>query len=197
MAVVTRASKSPKKKRPRKIREIVCNRWSDVTKAFGSFGSESAFRPHSTDRWIFRGQADSVWPLENSLRRTYLKKCTDWAHSWFWNSAMVLKRIEGQLAFDFASRAQLHGLNVSVEHPVALLSAMQHFRAPTRLLDWTYSAYVALYFALERQPACDTAAVWALNISALHQRATRKVLPEQRLPDGTKMVPPIRFMDFS
>jgi hypothetical protein len=30
------------------------------------------------------------------------------------------------------------------------LSVMQHYGAPTRLLDFTYSVYVAAYFALEK-----------------------------------------------
>jgi hypothetical protein len=196
MAVVTRTRKLPMKP-PHKIREILCKDWGDVTQAFGSFASDSTFRPQSAQRWIYRGQADASWALENSLRRTYRDKCKDWAVSWMWNSTMVLKRIEGQLAFDFASKAQLHGLHVSVEQPVALLSAMQHFRAPTRLLDWTYSAYVALFFALEREHPCDSAAVWAINVTALHQTATRKVLPVKRLRNGTRVVPPVRFVDFS
>jgi hypothetical protein len=39
---------------------------------------------------------------------------------------------------------------------------MQHYGAPTRLLDFTYSIYVAAYFALERVSESD-AAVWALD----------------------------------
>jgi hypothetical protein len=85
---------------------------------------------------------------------------------------------------------------VSVEHPVPLLAAMQHFRAPTRLLDWTYSAYVALYFALEQHCVYESAAVWAINIAALHTMATKKVLPVKRLPNRTRLVPPIRLVDF-
>jgi hypothetical protein len=46
---------------------------------------------------------------------------------------------------------------------------MQHFRAPTRLLDWTDAALVALYFALSSWKPSESAekspkpAVWALN----------------------------------
>jgi hypothetical protein len=112
---------------------------------------------------------------------------------------MVLKRIEGQLAYDFASKARLYGLDVSVERPVALLAAMQHFKTPTRLLDWTYSAYVALYFALEephRHHQSEFAAVWAINITALQMKATAMVLPVERLPNGTQVVPPVRIVDF-
>ncbi len=48
-------------------------------------------------------------------------------------------------------------------------SLMQHYGAPTRLLDWTDAALVALYFAISsyqvdrRTGATDEPAVWALN----------------------------------
>src|SRR3989304_1877564 len=38
---------------------------------------------------------------------------------------------------------------------------MQHYGAPTRLLDFTYSVYVAAYFAVEE--AEDDCVVWAVD----------------------------------
>jgi len=56
---------------------------------------------------------------------------------------------------------------------------MQHYRAPTRLLDWTDSALVALYFALTswNGKPCEAGqeplpAVWALNPFALNRASS-------------------------
>ncbi len=45
---------------------------------------------------------------------------------------------------------------------------MQHYGAPTRILDWTRSLFVALYFAVEEYSEKD-GAVWAV-----HLRTVRK-----------------------
>jgi hypothetical protein len=146
---------------------------------------------------VFRGQGDSSWELESTLVRAFKGSWPRWAEAYFWNDVMVLKRMEGQLAFDFASKATLHGIDVSMDRPVALLSAMRHFGVPTRLLDWTYSPFVALYFAAEEECAAGTAAVWAIDVNALHRRATVKTLPVTTLKGEQKIVPPVRRIDFS
>jgi hypothetical protein len=200
MAVVTRVKQIRHGKSGpfRKVREIVCNAWADLEKALDSLTIDRNFLPDSSSRWIFRGQADALWPLENSLRRQFLDKGRNWAKakSPQWNSAMAIRRIEGQLALDFAAKATMYGVSLSVERPVELLSAMRHFRTPTRLLDWTYSPYIALYFAFEETSSCDQAAVWAINLSALHRTSTLRVLPVTRSESGKKLRPPIRIVDF-
>ncbi len=46
---------------------------------------------------------------------------------------------------------------------------MQQHGAPTRLLDWTTSAYVALYFAVCENFESD-GSLWLFNVHDLHTK---------------------------
>jgi hypothetical protein len=46
---------------------------------------------------------------------------------------------------------------------------MQHYGVPTRLLDWSESALVGLYFAVQSTPSKDQGCVWVLNPRAVNQ----------------------------
>lgn len=112
------------------------------------------------NNFVYRGHANSNWQLESTLERVLGEK---WSRD---NAAKFEK-----FAVDkFKSKYHLYR---SGEHEpsskLAWLSVMQHYGVPTRLIDFTESPYVALYFALEAYNPLskDDLAVYALDYTAI------------------------------
>jgi FRG domain len=104
------------------------------------------------DKWVYRGHGKSCWPLQSLLERRIRS----------WNSCIALsQKIEKQMIRDFRRRypdpadARIH------DDTLYCLALMQHHGAPTRLMDWTYSPYVAAKFAA--QEGAKDAAIWCLR----------------------------------
>ena len=60
---------------------------------------------------------------------------------------------------------------------VEWLALMQHYGAPTRLLDWTNSAYVALHFALNNRKSTEDCAVWAIDTEWVDEKSRLALVP--------------------
>jgi hypothetical protein len=89
---------------------------------------------------IFRGQRQRSWPLESTLKRLISELGREPEET------PIYEKI---LFSEF--RRRFHQYSAYSPEPDDFLewfSIMQHYGAPTRLLDWSHSVYVALYFAL-------------------------------------------------
>ena len=127
----------------------------DSLRDFGEFYASLA---PVQGRWIFRGHTDADWPLESFLYRATKPDggCA---------------RAEALFIRTFKRKAHHFVNNLPADDDeLEWLALMQHYGVPTRLLDFTASPYVALYFALNkfRLDADATmpehcAALWAVN----------------------------------
>lgn len=68
---------------------------------------------------------------------------------------------------DFKYRFPLYDSSKKIdeENHVEWLALMQHYGAPTRLIDFTSSIFVALHFALDGSYDKDSV-IWAINASS-------------------------------
>jgi FRG domain len=83
---------------------------------------------------------------------------------------------EYKILGEFMSKARMHmdpAQIPEVEDRLGWLAIIQHYGAPTRLLDFTYSPYVALYFALRNRKVGESkyAEVWGIDEAALRKQA--------------------------
>lgn len=112
------------------------------------------------NNFLYRGHANADWPLASSLERII-------GNQW---SAENAERFEGYSLTEFKSKFHLYDHeNIHPNSKLAWLSLMQHYGVPTRLLDFTESPYVALYFALESyEPQSQKDfSIFAIDYSAL------------------------------
>lgn len=101
-------------------------------------------------KWIYRGQSDASWELESSLHRAFQEAQS--IHELGRGKPKELNRYEHEKVMidRFKCNAHLYLNHLPKEDDnLSWLSLMQHYGAPTRLLDFTFSPYVALFFALE------------------------------------------------
>lgn len=130
-------------------RELKFDSWTDLQSYL--LKNEKKFAS-----WLFRGQSDASWDLKPSLERV----CKDKFEK-PWNLIPV---IEENLLREFKRHFHRYSRYIPEESDtIEWLAFMQHHGAPTRLLDWTYSFYVAAFFAVEQARPKTPCAIWVLD----------------------------------
>jgi hypothetical protein len=102
------------------------------------FSDHNYFDPWG--QFVFRGQSNAAWKLETAIFRHDMRSGK--------NRSTDLKKIERMALREFQRQYKRLGtapIDADAYHE--WFAIMQHHGAPTRLLDFTYSFYVALYFA--------------------------------------------------
>jgi len=128
--------------------------------------------------WIFRGQ-----PSDRALTTSLERACND-----FGISLKKAPGIEKQLIRDFKRQYSGADRDFVLNDTLYCLALLQHHGAPTRLLDWTYSPFVAAFFALEKKLS-SKCVVWCLSADWCHKQAALIAegnLVEKRNKDETR-----------
>lgn len=146
-------------------KKICINNWEEFVEQIGFLG---------TREWIFRGQGNSQWEIESSITRTIkyivgLLKLNDK------EKQDKISSIERQALDIFKSQIHLYIENIpSNLENLELISIMQHYGTPTRLVDWTYSPFIAAFFATEATN--NDCAIYALNAKKIKELTDSKVI---------------------
>src|SRR6056297_833370 len=110
----------------------------------------------------YRGQARDTWHLEPKLlRRTPIPSESHLLNRFKQDASFILDRLP-KSNFDW-------------------LFLMQHYAIPTRLLDWTESPLVGLYFAILSEPDND-GAIWVLCPTVLNKKSNFRPEFENEIP---------------
>ena len=114
----------------------------------------------TNNAWVFRGVRDSAFKLEPSIEREALDGDPGWAS------------LEVKVADEFKVRAHMHiGQELIPRDELSWLALMQHYGIPTRLLDFTLSPFVALYFAVRNaEKKNKSARIWAMDSTQINRR---------------------------
>ncbi len=129
------------------------------------------YRQFKVGQWCFRGDRTRPDGFKTSLERVAIHR---WNRPW-----SELPEIERGLLRRFKREAHLYlTQEPAQDDTIGWLALMRHHGAPTRLLDWTYSFFVATYFAIDRAEPDEEPCIWALNLGKLRERA--ETLPHLR-----------------
>lgn len=129
----------------KQIITVRLNTWAEIKELYSKLNN-----------YYFRGQNNACWNIESSLERLAKKINIPFTDLDAREKDIVIY-----------TKKKKHLMNIMLPHEydhIGWLSIVRHFGGPTRLIDFTYSPYVATFFALNEKT--EEAAVWALGSRA-------------------------------
>ncbi len=148
-------------------------------------------------KYVFRGQSCYKWDLATSFERK--RTGVNWT-GWY--------DLENKMLVEFKRQAH-HYISHLPEEDVEWLALMQHYGCPTRLLDFTKSFWIALFFAIN--DADSDSAVWIVDtsyyikrdepqckdyiISSYNKKAAEEANNILKGDDNTKYEPDVVFVE--
>jgi len=119
--------------------EIIYDNWNDLV-CYCRNNFPTVLPGKGTD-WIFRGEHKVFPALTTSLERETKKS---------FGTLDRMPELEQRLLREFKRKLHHYARDIPDDNDtLEWLALMRHYMAPVRLLDWNYSFFVALFFAIE------------------------------------------------
>lgn len=124
--------------------------WNDI----------SMLNPRFLMGFVFRGQGKSNWHIQSSLERLIERfYSTDVQHKIYPSGFEIEMLREFQWKYPNYETANMPKDDEIIEW----LSIMQHYGSCTRMVDFTFSPYVALFMAIDSSEKDSDFTIWCLN----------------------------------
>ncbi len=138
------------------IDELRYDSWNDFKRDF----TRDLFQDgiYEKDVYLFRGQGEECWKLISYFQREF-GKVIEWDRQ---------QEVEDSLLEYFQAHCKRYFDDDITEglDKEQLRILAQHYHVPTKLLDWSYSPYIAAFFAFSRcygTDDSDSVAIWVLK----------------------------------
>lgn len=151
-------------------------KWRDLYDIFCSDFPEG----NTEETWLFRGHNDPNEPIRTSLEKALCNIAGEDINDEAALTKLLSRGLNGASVKDIERglirrfKRQYYHFDVRIpDNDIEWLSLMRHYGAPIRMLDWTYSFFVAVFFAIEDSISKDGAAIWALEKNTIINNAKK------------------------